>query len=153
MEQGIGDPAGRHIRARLPEGGRGGRGTGPRISAQRRSVHDDVLGLGSDVIKIAGTSHDVELAEARGLASWKWSRLLDLEGQVKRDEQNLAARPKTRPAQVADETLPDRTLKQRNAAYEQETKDLHAGFADLKEQARAERRELESYIVKSKSRR
>jgi hypothetical protein len=103
------------------------------------------LSLGSDVTKLEGTRHDGELLEARGLAAHRWGQLLGMEEQIGREEQRLAARPKTRPAQPGDETLPDRTLEQRNADWQVQTKDIRAGLADLKEQAKRERRELESF--------
>jgi hypothetical protein len=102
------------------------------------------LSLGSDVVKIAGTAHDSELAEAKGLAAGRWYRQLDLEQQVLRDEEQLAARPKTRPAQKGDDMLPDRTIAQRDAAYLDETNHRKAALAELKEQAKRERKELEA---------
>jgi hypothetical protein len=33
------------------------------------------LGLGADVIKLAGSRHDEELAEAKALAASRWDRL------------------------------------------------------------------------------
>lgn len=68
------------------------------------------LSLGVDCIRAAGSSHQPELAEALGLATNRWSRLLDAEAQVQREEQRLASRPKKRPAQPTDDTLPDRTI-------------------------------------------
>jgi hypothetical protein len=106
------------------------------------------LGLGVDAIKAAGSSHDAELAEARALAADRWSKFLDLEAQIVREEQQLALRPKKRPAQPGDETLPDRTLAQRNVDYELQTKDRREGLAALREQAKRERKELESFITK-----
>jgi hypothetical protein len=44
--------------------------------------------------------------------------------------------------------LPDRTIDQRNADWQVETKNRRAGLADLKEQAKRERKELESFITK-----
>lgn len=107
------------------------------------------LSLGADCIKIAeGTRFDGQLTEAKGLAASRWSQLLGLEQQVIRKEGILAARPKTRPAQPGDEVLPDRTLEQRNAAWLDETKHRRSAFADLKEQAKKERKKLESFVTK-----
>jgi hypothetical protein len=104
------------------------------------------LSLGPDCIRIAdGTRHDAELAEAKGLAAWRWNQLLGMEQQIVREEQQLAARPKTRPAQPGDETLPDRTLEQRNADWQVETKDRRAAIAELRKLAEKERRELDSF--------
>jgi hypothetical protein len=69
-----------------------------------------------------------------------------MEEQIVREEQQLAARPKTRPAQQGDDLLPDRTIAQRDADWQVETKNRRAGLEDLKEQAKRERKELESYI-------
>lgn len=40
------------------------------------------LGFGADVVKIAGTGHDAELAEATSLAAYRWNQLLGMESQV-----------------------------------------------------------------------
>jgi len=106
------------------------------------------LNLGFDCLKLATTGHDAELAEAKGLAAHRWGRMLDLEAQVQREEAALTSRPKNRPAQPGDETLPDRTLEKRNAKWQHETKDMHAALVALKEQAKRERRELEAFIAK-----
>jgi hypothetical protein len=50
------------------------------------------LTLGADCIRAAGSQHQVEVTEALGIATSRWSRLLDMEGQVQREEQQLAAR-------------------------------------------------------------
>ena len=102
------------------------------------------LTLGPDVLKFDGTRHDTELNEARGLAMSRWNQLLSLEQQVVREEALLAARPTNRPAQKGDEVLPDRTLEQRNVAWQDETKHKRGALADLKEQAKRERKELEA---------
>jgi hypothetical protein len=108
------------------------------------------LSLGPDVVKIAGTSHDSELAEAKGLAAGRWHRQLEPEQQVVRDEQKLAARPKTRPAEKGDDVLPDRTIGQREAAWLDEGIHRRAALGELKAQAAKERKELESFIVKAR---
>jgi hypothetical protein len=102
------------------------------------------LSLGPDCIRAAGSGHQPEIAEALGLATHRWGRLLDMEQQVIREEQTLAARGKTRPVQQGDEMLPDRTIAQRDAAYLDETKHRKAALAELKEQAKRERKELEA---------
>jgi hypothetical protein len=70
-----------------------------------------------------------------------------MEEQVVREEQALATRPKNRPTQPGDETLPDRTIEQRAADWQAETKHRHATLADTKELAKNERRELERLRV------
>ena len=102
------------------------------------------LSLGQDCIRAAGSQHRPEIDEALGLATHRWGRLLDMEQQVIREEQTLAARGKTRPVQQGDEMLPDRTIAQRDAAYLDETKHRKAALAELKEQAKRERKELEA---------
>jgi hypothetical protein len=107
------------------------------------------LSLGPDCIKIAnGTRHDGELAEARGLAAWRWNQLLGMEQQIVREEQRLASRPKTRPAQPGDDELPDRTLKQRDAEWQDKTKYLRDSLAALRSEAASERRLLESFTAR-----
>jgi hypothetical protein len=48
------------------------------------------LTLGADCIKAASSSHQQEVAEALGLASHRWNKLLAMEEQVVREEQDLA---------------------------------------------------------------
>jgi hypothetical protein len=84
------------------------------------------------------------VAEALGLAAHRWEQLLGMEQQIVREEQLLASRPKKRPAQPGDEVLPDRALAQRDAEWLDATKHKHAALAELKEQAKAERKELDS---------
>ena len=104
------------------------------------------LSLGADCIKVASSSrHDAELAEARGLAAHRWEQLLGMEQQIQRDAAALAARPRKRPSERTDETLPDRTLEQRNRDWEQQTEHKATALALLREQARRERHELEAF--------
>jgi hypothetical protein len=44
--------------------------------------------------------------------------------------------------------VPDRTLEERIAAWDDETKNRRAGIADMREQAKRERKELESFVTK-----
>jgi hypothetical protein len=60
------------------------------------------LTLGADVLKLVGTAHDAELAEAKGLAAHRWNVLLNQEAHVMRDEQALAESPKKRPSDQND---------------------------------------------------
>jgi hypothetical protein len=106
------------------------------------------LSLGSDVTKLEGTRHDAELAEAKGIAAARWNQLLGLEAQIVREEQQLALRPKNRPISSTDDTLPDRFLEKQEQEWQEKTKYLHAAHAELKEQAKAERKELESFVTK-----
>jgi hypothetical protein len=105
------------------------------------------LTLGADVVKVAGTAHDSELAEAKGLAAWRWSRLLDMESQAVAEEQAIAARPKQRPPQPGDDTVPDRTMTKWNAEWEDQTRLMREEVVNLKQSAKTERRELESWRV------
>jgi hypothetical protein len=106
------------------------------------------LTLGSDVIKVAdGSRHDQALAEAKSLAASRWNQLLSIEQQIVREEQLLAARPKTRPVQQGDDLLPDRTIDERNRQWLDEKKHRRGVLDGLKEQAKAERKELEALIT------
>jgi hypothetical protein len=101
---------------------------------------------------LEGSRHDAELAEARGLAMSRWNQLINIEQQVIREEQALAARPKKRRPAPGDDLVPDRTLAERDRAFEEESKGRRDGLEVLKAQAKHERAELEDYIPK-KSRR
>ena len=106
------------------------------------------LTLGQDCITAAGSGHRPEIDEALGLAAHRWNRLLDMEAQVQREEAALASRPKTRPAELTDETLPDRTLEKRNADWHEQTKHMRAAHEELRKLAEKERKELESFVTK-----
>ena len=103
------------------------------------------LCLGVDCIRAANSSHQSEIAEALGIATNRWSRLLEMESQIQREEQELAGRPKKRPSEHGDELVPDRTLLERDRAWEEATKHRAESLAALKDLAKAERRELESF--------
>lgn len=103
------------------------------------------LSLCPDVLKLDGTRHDAEMMEARGHAASRWARLLDLEAQLQRDDAVLASRPKKRPAAPGDDLLPDRTLEERDRAWEQETQVRREGLTALRDQAKVERKELECF--------
>jgi len=105
------------------------------------------LTLGADVLRAASSEHQLEVAEALGIATNRWGRFLDMEQQAIREEAALASRPKNRPAELTDEALPDRTLEKRNADWQEQTKHMRAAHAELKEQAKAERKALESLIT------
>jgi hypothetical protein len=107
------------------------------------------LTLGVDVLKVAGTNrHVAELAEAQGLAATRWNGLLGMEDQIQREEAALAIRPKNRPTQPGDDELPDRTLKQRDAEWQDKTKYLRDSLAALRSEAASERRLLESFTAR-----
>lgn len=109
------------------------------------------LSLGADILKVAGSNrHNAELAEAQGLAAARWNGLVGMESQIQREEAALAIRPKNRPTQPGDDELPDRTLKQRDAEWQDKTKYLRDSLAALKAEAASERRLLESYITKAR---
>lgn len=105
------------------------------------------LSLGPDVIRVAGSSYDPQLAEARGLASHRWGRLLDLEAQIQRDAAAVGARPKKRPAGPGDWKLPESAIERMEKEYKDQTEGMRRELATLKEQAKNERRELESWRV------
>jgi hypothetical protein len=106
------------------------------------------LTLGQDCIPAAGSQHQAEVAEALGLATHRWGRLLDMEQQVIREEQQLASRPTNRPAERTDDTLPNRTLEKRNADWQEQTKHMRAAHEELRKLAETERKELESFVTK-----
>lgn len=110
------------------------------------------LSLGADCIKVATSRHDAELAEAKALAAYRWEQLLGMEQQIQRDAAALQSRPRHRPSERADETLPDRTLEQRNKDWEQQTEHRATALALLREQTKRERAELESLVVVNKRR-
>lgn len=65
---------------------------------------------------------------------------------MQRDEQNLAARPKKRPSEPGDDMLASEVIKRQEAAFEEETKSRRReSLAALKDQAKAERKQLESF--------
>jgi hypothetical protein len=68
-----------------------------------------------------------------------------MEQQVEREAAALASRPKNRPTERTDDTLPDRTLEKRNADWQEQTKHMHAAHAELRKLADKERRELDSF--------
>lgn len=86
------------------------------------------LGLGVDAIKVAGSGYDAELAEARGLAGHRWSKLLDADAQTVRGEQNLAMRPKKRPSQPGDNMLATEVIDRLNKVWEQEAEDARRHY-------------------------
>ena len=111
------------------------------------------LTLGVDVLQLGdGTLAAAEFMDARSLAAGKWSRLLDLEGQVQREAARLAARSKTRPSEPADQMLADEVVRRLGDAYAKETDglrvQLHAEGAgdDRSQGARGVRREVEGEV-------
>lgn len=106
------------------------------------------LSLGADVVKLAGTAHDAELIEARGLAAYRWEQLLGMEAQVGREEQALALRPKKRPRELGDDLLAAEAIKRFEQAFEDQTKHRVGSLAELKKLAAAERNALESFTKK-----
>jgi hypothetical protein len=106
------------------------------------------LTLGADVLKLAGTVHDGEIAQAKGVAAARWNQLIGMEQQAEREEATLASRPKKRPISSTDDTLPDKFLEKQDQEWQEKTKYLHAALADLRKLAAAERKELESFTAK-----
>ena len=102
------------------------------------------LSLCPDVLKLDGTRHDADDG-GQGARRGRWARLLDLEAQLQRDDAVLASRPKKRPAAPGDDLLPDRTLEERDRAWEQETQVRREGLTALRDQAKVERKELECF--------
>ena len=71
-----------------------------------------------------------------------------MEGQALREQQALAVRPKTRPAELADRMLAPEVVKRLGSEYAGQTKVLRDELAELRKLAAAERRELEGLIRK-----
>ena len=111
--------------------------------AERRDADEDVVVARPRCVVAAGSQHEPEIREALGLATHRWNRLLDMEQQVIREEQQLAARPKERPVERIDDTLPDRTLEKKNADWQGQTRHMQSSLEDLRKLAETERRELE----------
>jgi hypothetical protein len=107
------------------------------------------LSLGPDAAKLDGTRHDSELMEAKIAAASRWHRLVELEGQIVREEQALAARPKTRPQQPNDDLIAPTGLKRLEDEFAAKADYQRASLDALKEQAAKERAELTSFVVKN----
>jgi hypothetical protein len=105
------------------------------------------LTLGPDVMRLDGAADDPELAEAKGLAAHRWNVLLNQEEQIVREEQALAVRPTRRPSDVNDWKLPKEAIERLEKAYNDETEGAREQLKLLKELAKNERRELESWRV------
>jgi hypothetical protein len=110
------------------------------------------LSLGPDCTKIAGTAHDAELAEAKGIAASRWSQLLDLEQQIPREEANLAVLERGRVPDPTDEYAPKELLAKKDADHRSRVESRRAGLKQLKEEAKRGRKEPESYQVKARER-
>ena len=106
------------------------------------------LSLGPDCLKLGGNRHDGELLEAKAIAAARWEQLFNLEQQVQREEQAVAARPKKRPAAPGDDMLASEVVERLNRAFEEESKGRRDGLEVLKAQAKHERAELEAFITK-----
>jgi hypothetical protein len=103
------------------------------------------LSLGSDAELLGGAKHDQELMEAKHLAASRWAGLHNLEQQVQREEQAVAARPTKRPPARGDDMLATEVIKRLESAFEEESKGRRDGLEVLKAQAKAERKELEAF--------
>jgi hypothetical protein len=123
-----------------------------RVANIRRFV-EMLLSLGQDCITAARSGHQAELTEALGLAAARWEQLLNLEAQIPREGAQLAALERGRVPDPADEFAPTELLAKKDAAHRNRVESRRESIKRLKEQAKAERKELESYIVKPKSRR
>jgi hypothetical protein len=108
------------------------------------------LTLGPDVLKLAGTMHDGEIAQAKGIAAARWGGLIGMEQQAEREEATLASRPKKRPSSAADDLVPDRVLERQDRDWIEKTRYLQTSLADLRQSAATERQDLESYTAKTK---
>ncbi len=71
-----------------------------------------------------------------------------MEAQALREQQALAVRSKTRPAELADRMLAPEVVKRLASEYAEQTKTLQDEVADLRKLAAAERKELEGLLRK-----
>jgi hypothetical protein len=111
------------------------------------------LSLGRDVLAAGGNQHSAEIAEALGLAAAKWAQLLDLEAQLPREQARLAALERGRVPDAEDAYASGEVLAKKDAAHREQVEGLRASIKEMTQQAKAERKALEAYIVKPKSRR
>ena len=111
------------------------------------------LSLGADAAKLDGNRHDSELMEAKVAAASRWHRLVELEGQIVREEQAVAARPKKRPQQPDDDLIPAEGLKRLEDEFAAKADCQRASLEELKETAKKERAELLAFVVKNGRRR
>ena len=121
--------------------------------ARQRNVTTFVsmfLTLGSDCTRIAGTVHDAELAEAKGIAASRWEQLLGMEAQIPREEANLAVLERGRVADAGDEFAPRELIAHKDAQHRDRVESRRAGLKQLKEEAKRVRKELESFITKAR---
>jgi S-methylmethionine-dependent homocysteine/selenocysteine methylase len=119
--------------------------------ARRRNVTTFTamfLSLGADCIKIAGTAHDAELAEAKGIAASRWEQLLNLEAQIPREEANLAVLERGRVADSTDEFAGPELRAKKDRDHRDRVEARRAGIKGLREEAKRVRAELESYTAK-----
>ena len=107
------------------------------------------LSLGADAAKLDGNRHDSELMEAKVAAASRWHRLASLESQIVREEQALAARPKKRPHQAGDDLIAPEGLKRLEDEFAAKADYQRASLDALKEQAKRERAELTSFVVRN----
>lgn len=108
------------------------------------------FGLGADCLKLGGNRHDQELLEAKAVAAARWEQLLNIEQQVVREEQAVAARPRKRPPAPGDDMLATEVIRRLELAFEEESKGRRDGLEVLKAQAKREREELEAFITKAR---
>jgi hypothetical protein len=106
------------------------------------------LSLGPDVIRAARSSHQPEIAEALGSAVRRWELLLNLEAQIPREEAHLAVLERGRIPDPADEYAPRELLAKKDAAHRATVESRRDQVKQMKEQAKRERKELESFVTK-----
>ena len=142
-EQEIGSPG--HLPGKPAEGGGGGCGASPRSRRNVEVFTTMFLSLRAGCIEIAGSAHDKELAEAKGLAAYRWDQLLAFEAQIPRDEATLAVLELGRGADAGDQWAPEKLIAHKDAAHRERIESERAAIRELKAQTKAERKELESY--------
>jgi hypothetical protein len=108
------------------------------------------LSMGADVLKCSNQSHRAESDEGLALAAHRWNRLLDLEAQIVREQQALAARSKKRPGEPNDRMLAPSVVTRLGREHEQQTKGMQEELTEIRKQATAERKALEALVTTKK---
>jgi hypothetical protein len=97
---------------------------------------------------LAALATTPNLAAGKAAAAARWEQLLNLEAQVPREEANLAAPERGRVPDPNDEFAPRELLAKKDADHRNRVEARRDGLKQLKEEAKRERQELESYITK-----
>jgi hypothetical protein len=108
------------------------------------------LTIGPDCSKLETSNWDAQILEAKAKAAARWHHVFALEAQVLRDQQALAARRQNRPDQPGDRMLADEVVARLGKDWTNETEEMRKALKLVKEEALRARKELETYIVKTR---